>query len=68
MYLNLVSLGVMVLFVTPATVKLSIWRDELGWGQPILMRFWQRGKISFVLIKRDASSELAARDMTSLMI
>ena len=39
MYTALVSLGMMVLFVIPRAAELSVWGDELGWGQTILTKF-----------------------------
>ena len=43
MSMALVGFGVMILFLTSAPVKLSVWRADHGWGQPILMIVLWRG-------------------------
>jgi hypothetical protein len=60
--------GTIVLLVTPADVELSIWIGLIGWGQPMVMRVWQWGIISRAVMKSAASSDLAAKAMTNLMI
>ena len=66
--MDLVSLGEMVLFVTPVAVELSVWRAGHGWDQPILMRVLWRGSIYLSSMKRAASSNSAVNDMIKLMI
>ena len=52
----------------PRIFELSIWRYDLGWEQHILMIFWWRGIICLAVMKRAASSNLDAEDMTNLII
>ncbi len=60
--------GTIVLLVTPAAVKLSVWIGLFGWGNPIEMRVCLWGIISLVVTNRAASSDLAADAITNLMI
>ena len=68
MSMALVFLVTMVLFETQAEVELPIWRSDFGWGLPISMRVWWRGGVCLAVMKRAASSNSAAEDMTNLMI
>ncbi len=60
--------GTMVFLVTPAAVGLSVWIGLLGWGHPMVMRVWRWGIISRAVKKSAASSDLAAKAMTNLII
>ena len=68
MPMDLVSLGIMVLFVTSVTAELYVWRAEYIWGQPISMGVWQSGDTCLSVTKRAASSNSAVEDMMNLMI
>ena len=67
MPMALVHLGMVVLFVTPAAVKFSVWRANHGCGNPISMRILRRVDICLAVMKRAASSGVAMEDMTNLM-
>jgi hypothetical protein len=60
--------GTIFLLVTPAAVELSVWIGLFGWGHPIEMKVCLWGIISLAVIKRAASSDLAADAITNLMI
>jgi hypothetical protein len=60
--------GIMVLFVTPTAVELSVWIGLCGCGHPMLMRVCWWGTILRVAIKSAASSALAAEAMTNLIM
>ena len=56
------------IFVAPAGVELSVFRADLGWGQPILMKVLWSGTICSEVMNRAASSKFAAEDMRNMMI
>jgi hypothetical protein len=57
----------LVLLTTPSAVELSVWIGLLGCGHPMSMRVWQWGIISHAAIKRAASLDSAADEVTDLM-
>ena len=66
--MDLVLRGIMVLLVTPTAVELSHCMGFFDCGHPILMSAWLSGTISLVMVKRSASSDSEADDMTFLII
>ncbi len=68
MSIILESFGIMVLFVTPTAVELSVWIGLRGCGHPMPMRVCRWGTILWAAIKSAASSALAAEAMTNLMM
>jgi hypothetical protein len=60
--------GTIVLLITPAAIKLSVWIGLFGWGQLMGMRVWWWGIISHAVMNSAASSDSAADAMTNLMI
>ena len=66
--MHLVLCGMMVSLVTPIDVELSHWMVVLGCDHPIFMSAWRSGTISSDMVKRPASSDSAADDMTFLII
>ena len=56
------------MLVTPAAVELSVWMGDFGCGHPMAMRVCRWGIISLAVMKRAASSDLAAEAMTNLTI
>ncbi len=58
----------MVLFVTPTAVELSVWIGLHGCGHPMSMRICRWEPITQAAIKSAASSALAAKAMTNLMM
>ena len=60
--------GTMVLFVTPTAVELSVCIGLHGCGHPMSMRVCRWGTYSRAAIKSAASSALAAKAMTNLMM
>ncbi len=68
MSITLDRFGKMVLFVTPTAVELSVWIGLRGFGHPMSMRVCLWGIILQAAIKSAASSALAAKAMTNLMI
>ena len=68
MSIDFVLRGMIVSLATPIAVELSHWIGERGWGQPISMRDWRRGTISFAQMNSPASSDSAADDITHFMI
>ena len=68
MFMELVLCVMMVLLSPPTDVEFSHWMGVWGCGHPISMRSWCIVIISLAMVKRPASSDLAADDMTFLMI
>ena len=68
MSIDFVFLGMMVALDTPTSVELSHWMGNLGCGHPISVRDWRSGTIALAQMKRPASSDSAAEDMTFLII
>ena len=60
-------LGIMVLFMVPNVVELSVWMGNLGWFHDMLMRVWCIGTTSATQIKSPASLDSAADDMINLI-
>ena len=58
----------MVLFITPSSVKLSVCNRDGGFLQPILMSVWWTGIISLDVIYSAHRSASAADDIINLMI
>ena len=68
MSIDFVFRGMMVALDTPTAVELSHWMGDLGCGHPISVRDWRSGTMALAQMKRLASSDSAAEDMTFLMI
>ncbi len=60
--------GTMVLFVSPTASELSVWIGLHGCCHPVSMRVFWWGTILRVAIKSAASSALAAKAITNLMM
>ena len=58
----------MVLFKTPADVKLLVWIGDGGCFQPISMNVWQMGIIFLAIMYIAPSFASAAEDITNMMI
>ena len=58
----------MVALDIPTAVELSHWMRDLGCGHPIYVRDWRSGTVALAQMKRPASSDSTAEDMTFLMI
>ena len=65
---DLMALLMMVLFVNPADVELSVWMNDLGCGHPISSSIFRIGTIVLAVMYGDASSASTADDITGLMI
>ena len=68
MFMDLVCLGMLVMFVTPTAMVLLVWRGNCGWGKSILMRVWWKKTIPLVVMKRATSSDWAMENMVDVMI
>ena len=66
--MDLILRWMMVLFTTPAAVKLLVWIEDGGCFQPIYINVWQMGTIYLSLMYSAPSSASAADDITNLMI
>ena len=68
MSMDLVLCGMMVSLVTPTDVGLSHWMGVLVCSHPIFVIAWSSGTISLEMVKRPASSDSEADNMTFLVI
>ena len=66
--IDLLLCWMMVLFITPSAVKLSVWTGDGGCFRPILMIFWWTRIIYLAGIYSAPISASAADDITNLMI
>ena len=62
------ALLIMLLFVNPTAVELSVWIGDLGFDHPISIRVLRRGTIVFAVMYRAASSASAADAITYFII
>ena len=58
----------MVLLMTPAAAKLSVWIRDGGCFQPIYINVWWMGTIYLAVIHSAPSSDSAAEDIKNLTI
>ena len=65
---DLMRLTIIVLLHTPTAVVLLVCMGVFGCDQFISMSIWRRGTISLAVMKRAASSDSAADDVTNLII
>ena len=63
----LIALLMMVLFVKPASVELSVWMGDFGCGHPISTRVFRIVTMVLAVVYRAASSASAADAMIDLM-
>ena len=66
--MDLLFRWMMVLFTTPAAVKLWVWIGDGGCFQPISMNVWRTGTIYLAVMYSAPSSSSGADDIKNLMI